>query len=246
MIAHSLASPEGRVSRVPRPPTARGEDGDSWNSSLRDGDSQSLSFRVLGATIAFLRRERLAQFIKFCLVGGSGVFVDMGMLFLLADPKCLGLNLTLSKVLAAESALANNFLWNELWTFRQRPSPVRRERVPLAGEGKCPLSAPGGEGRGEVPAPRFTVSPSRRFAGIARRFLLFNAICGVGIALAVLLLHLFHSWLGWNLYLSNLLAIILVTCWNFGMSALICWPSTSSPKISSLLPQHPLSRPPYD
>ncbi|WCJ61123.1 GtrA family protein [Fontisphaera persica] len=60
----------------------------------------------------------VCRFAKFCVVGGSGVVVDMGMLFLLADPRCLGLNLSLSKILAAETALANNFLWNELWTFR--------------------------------------------------------------------------------------------------------------------------------
>ncbi|WCJ61120.1 GtrA family protein [Fontisphaera persica] len=42
----------------------------------------------------------------------------MGMLFLLADPRCLGWGVTVSKVIAAETALANNFLWNEMWTFR--------------------------------------------------------------------------------------------------------------------------------
>jgi hypothetical protein len=59
---------------------------------------------------------------------------------------------------------------------------------------------------------------------VFHRFLLFNAICGIGIGLAVLLLHLFHTWLGWNLYLSNMLGIILVTCWNFGMNARFNWP----------------------
>jgi len=31
------------------------------------------------------RSKSLRQFIKFCIVGGSGLFVDMGILYLLAD-----------------------------------------------------------------------------------------------------------------------------------------------------------------
>ncbi len=58
------------------------------------------------------------RYVRFCLVGGSGMGVDMAVLWVLADPAGLGWNLTLSKVLAAEAAIANNFLWNEVWTFR--------------------------------------------------------------------------------------------------------------------------------
>src|SRR5579871_1707244 len=58
------------------------------------------------------------RFIRFCLVGASGVLVDMGVLFLLADSKMLGWALTPSKICAAETAIVNNFMWNELWTFR--------------------------------------------------------------------------------------------------------------------------------
>jgi dolichol-phosphate mannosyltransferase len=58
-----------------------------------------------------------------------------------------------------------------------------------------------------------------------RRFLTFNGICAVGIGLAVLLLHLFYTGFNWNLYASNLLAIILVTFWNFGMNARFNWGS---------------------
>src|SRR5438067_1597346 len=60
----------------------------------------------------------LRRYAQFCIVGGSGVILDMGVLYLLADPSTLGWNLTLSKVIAAEVAIFNNFLWNELWTFR--------------------------------------------------------------------------------------------------------------------------------
>ncbi len=38
------------------------------------------------AAVRWINSERFLQFTKFCLVGGSGVFVDMGILYLLADP----------------------------------------------------------------------------------------------------------------------------------------------------------------
>lgn len=58
------------------------------------------------------------RFIRFGLVGASGVLVDMGVLFLLADPRMLNWGLSLSKALAAETAIVNNFIWNDIWTFR--------------------------------------------------------------------------------------------------------------------------------
>ena len=60
----------------------------------------------------------LGQYVKFCLVGATGMVVDMGIIHLLASPSLLGWNITLSKVIAAEAAIFNNFLWNDLWTFR--------------------------------------------------------------------------------------------------------------------------------
>ena len=69
-------------------------------------------------------RERpgrtVSRFIRFGLVGGSGVLVDMGLLFVFADPRMLGWGLSISKTLAAEAAIVNNFVWNDLWTFRDR------------------------------------------------------------------------------------------------------------------------------
>ena len=42
----------------------------------------------------------------------------MVLLFLLHDSSSLGLPLTRSKIIAGELAIINNFLWNDLWTFR--------------------------------------------------------------------------------------------------------------------------------
>ncbi len=69
---------------------------------------------LLRLRIATLPRSR---FFRFCLVGASGVLVDMGLLYLLSDPHMLGLGLTRSKVVAAETAILSNFLINDAWTF---------------------------------------------------------------------------------------------------------------------------------
>lgn len=60
----------------------------------------------------------VGRFARYAAVGFSGVFVDMGLLFALSDPHMLGWGLTRSKILAAEIAILNNFLWNDAWTFR--------------------------------------------------------------------------------------------------------------------------------
>jgi dolichol-phosphate mannosyltransferase len=73
--------------------------------------------------ISHLIRLRLSlgeftRFLRFGLVGFSGVFVDMAVLYLLHDPASLGWGLTRSKLIAGEVAIINNFLWNDAWTFR--------------------------------------------------------------------------------------------------------------------------------
>ncbi|MBW4674098.1 MAG: glycosyltransferase [Desmonostoc geniculatum HA4340-LM1] len=59
----------------------------------------------------------VGRFIRFGLVGLSGVFVDMAVLYLLSDPTTLAWPLTRSKIIAGEIAILNNFLWNDAWTF---------------------------------------------------------------------------------------------------------------------------------
>ncbi len=57
----------------------------------------------------------IGRFIRFGLVGFSGVFVDMAVFYLLREH--VELALTRSAILSAEVAILNNFLWNDLWTF---------------------------------------------------------------------------------------------------------------------------------
>ncbi|AFZ37596.1 Dolichyl-phosphate beta-D-mannosyltransferase [Stanieria cyanosphaera PCC 7437] len=55
------------------------------------------------------------RFLRFGVVGFSGVFVDLGVFYVLRT--VLGLALTRSAILSSEVAIINNFLWNDLWTF---------------------------------------------------------------------------------------------------------------------------------
>ncbi|WP_347272411.1 glycosyltransferase [Leptolyngbya sp. FACHB-36] len=136
-------------------------------------------------------RQRLrfpaGRFLRFGVVGLSGVVVDMAMLFLLSDPSMLGWALTRSKILAAETAIVNNFFWNDLWTFGD---VARRQR-------------------GWTPR--------------LKRFLKFNLVCLMGLILNVLLLNLFFNVLGINRYAANLLAIAIVTVWNFWINLKLSW-----------------------
>ena len=56
------------------------------------------------------------RFLRFGVVGLSGVFVDMGVFYLLRTG--FGLALTRSTIFSAVVATINNFLWNYFWTFR--------------------------------------------------------------------------------------------------------------------------------
>jgi dolichol-phosphate mannosyltransferase len=76
-------------------------------------------------------RERfpITRFLRFGLVGLSGVFVDFAVFYLLRTQ--LGLPIARSTILSAEVAVVNNFLWNDLWTFGDisRRQPGKRQRL---------------------------------------------------------------------------------------------------------------------
>jgi len=61
-------------------------------------------------------------------VGFSGVFVNMGVLYVLRES--LNLELTRSLIIAAEFAIISNFFWNDLWTFGDisKRQPGNRQR----------------------------------------------------------------------------------------------------------------------
>ena len=84
----------------------------------------------------------LIRFIKFCLVGLSGVLVNEGLLWLLTEN--FELYYLLSAAIAVETAIITNFILNDIWTFRDRRTPGNKS---LLGRGlKFNLVSLGGLG----------------------------------------------------------------------------------------------------
>ena len=141
----------------------------------------------LPSNVVDLLRSVFARYVRFGLVGVSGIVVDMGFLFLLADHRMLALNLSLSKAISAEIAIINNFVWNEMWTF------------------------------GDISAVQ------NHWVSRLSRFAKFNLICLAGIGLSILLLNLQVRFVSLNVYLANLIAIVIVSFWNFGLNLKFGW-----------------------
>jgi dolichol-phosphate mannosyltransferase len=146
-----------------------------------------------------LRLSRSAVFIRFCLVGLTGVVVDLGIFYILR--KVLGLGLTRSAIFSAEIAIFNNFLWNDLWTF----ADISRRQI----------------GR------------QQRF----KRFVKFNLVCLSGVILQTLIINIIYNFFQLNEGLSKvapidilakLIAIALVTFWNFWFNLKLSWRVTET------------------
>jgi dolichol-phosphate mannosyltransferase len=174
----------------------------SWISEVpytfreRVEGSSKLTNRIYLEYFQHLFRLRLyllqiSSFFRFCVVGASGVVVDMSLLFLLSDPKMLGWGLTRSKILAAEAALLNNFIWNDAWTF------------------------------GDIAKHQNTLGQR------VKRFLKFNAICSLGIIFNVVIINIEFNFFHMNRYLANLIAIGLVTLWNYKTNKEFSWRVTA-------------------
>jgi dolichol-phosphate mannosyltransferase len=134
---------------------------------------------------------QVSSFFRFCVVGASGVVIDMSILYLLSDPSTLHWGLTRSKFLAAEAALLNNFIWNDMWTF------------------------------GDIAREQNTMGQR------VKRFLKFNAICSLGIFFNIVILNIEFNLLHMNRYVANLVAIGLVTLWNYKSNKEFSWRVTA-------------------
>jgi dolichol-phosphate mannosyltransferase len=129
-------------------------------------------------------------FIRFGIVGFSGVFVDMGVFYVLRV--LLELGLTRSTMFSAQVAIINNFLWNDLWTFRD----ISQQQKGLKKQ--------------------------------IKRFLKFQVICLAGLILNVLIVNLLFNVFGVNEFVAKLIAIALVTVWNFWFNLKLSWRVTES------------------
>ncbi|PSB45171.1 sulfonate ABC transporter permease [filamentous cyanobacterium Phorm 6] len=130
-------------------------------------------------------RWPMGKFLRFGIVGFSGVFVNMAVLYVLRE--IFNLELTRSLIIAAELAIISNFFWNDLWTFGDisKRQPGMKQRL--------------------------------------KRLLKFNTICLMGLILNVLLVNVMFNILGMNEYLATLIAIAVVTLWNFWINMKLSW-----------------------
>ncbi len=125
------------------------------------------------------------RFLRFGLVGLTGVVVDLAVFYVLRERWQLGL--TRSAMLSAEVAILNNFYWNDRWTFSDLSRQQKGWRKQL------------------------------------KRLLKFNIVCLAGLILNVLIVNILFNLLGVNDYLAKLLAIALVTIWNFSINLKLSW-----------------------
>lgn len=69
-----------------------------------------------------VQTAKLEEFLKFAIVGGSGVIVNMGCFFILT--RYAGLKLEYASPIAIEISILSNFILNNIWTFRKRNTKV--------------------------------------------------------------------------------------------------------------------------
>ena len=119
-------------------------------------------------------RAIILKFLKFCLVGFSGMLVDFGATWLCKEK--FKWNKYVSNSIGFVLAATNNYVWNRWWTFQSDNANIPIEY------GK------------------------------------FLVISIIGLGLNNLVVYLLHEKLKWNFYLAKLIAVGVVTVWNFTMN----------------------------
>ena len=119
------------------------------------------------------------RFIKFNVVGISGVVVNEGLLVLVA---ALGVYYVYASTVAIEVSIVTNFLLNDFWTFRDR-----------------------------------------RHGRIVARFLRFNGLMLIGLAVNLAILYAGTNYLSVHYALSNLFGIGAAFLVRYWLSLRYAW-----------------------
>lgn len=119
-------------------------------------------------------RVLILKFLKFCVVGFSGMVVDFGVTWLCKEK--FKWNKYVSNSLGFVLAATNNYIWNRWWTFQSDNANIPIEY------GK------------------------------------FLVISVIGLGLNNLVVYLLHEKQKLNFYFAKLIAIGVVTIWNFVMN----------------------------
>lgn len=124
-----------------------------------------------------LSQSIIRKFIKFGIVGFSGLFVDFGITYVFKEK--VKLQKYFSNALGFLAAASSNYYLNRVWTFHSED-------------------------------PKVLVEYSQ-----------FMLISLIALGINTLVLWLIVSKMKWNFYFSKLLAIGVVTIWNFVANAYI-------------------------
>ena len=73
----------------------------------------------------------IIKFLKFCLVGVSGMAVDFGATWILKEK--IKLNKYLANSTGFILAATSNYIWNRLWTFESTDSGITAEYLSFIG-----------------------------------------------------------------------------------------------------------------
>ena len=156
-----------------------------------------------------LNRLPIGRFIRFGIVGFSGLFVDMTVFFLLRE--CTELNWRFCTAISIEAAILNNFLWNDAWTFadfaqQQKGNKARLRRL-LKFNSVCLLGAflQYALMEGLLKLPIITALPRWLSQVIA-----IEAENNVGE------------------YIAKIVAIAIVILWNFWINLKLSWQAPKS------------------
>lgn len=90
---------------------------------MTTADEPKLPSGALGRLAAMVGRIIPARFVKFCVVGLSGMVVNMFVLLVLAD--MLGMHTNIAAAISIEISIVTNFLLNDRWTFADQVEGAR-------------------------------------------------------------------------------------------------------------------------
>lgn len=121
--------------------------------------------------VNILTTDTAVKFIKFGVVGFSGVFVDFGLTFLCKEK--LKIQKYVANAIGFTSAATSNYFLNRIWTFHSKNPEIGLEYG--------------------------------RFLGISL----------IGLLINTFVIYLLVSKTKTNFYLAKLVAIFIVTIWNF-------------------------------
>ena len=119
----------------------------------------------------------LWKFIKFCVIGFSGMLIDFGVTWLLKEK--VRINKYIANSAGFILAATSNYIWNRFWTFHSQNKQVVTE------------------------------------------YLSFLLISLAGLGINNFVIYVLHGRMKLNFYFSKLIAIGVVTLWNFIMNYLI-------------------------